>query len=426
MADFEPPPSYCEATRQHASLGGNLTFVDFIPQLIDSGIFNPKYEPFGVLIDQANAWLMSNPTFEVKTCESIEFKSQGRMPMVEKMTYLEYGQHPTRYIRALRLWLVPRNDLRHPAQKLGYRNLVPHPKESSSLLGGPEHFETLSDVLERFNKSASSNPPGRILSIESQEMELPSWSNFDPDRSSWTEHGRCATHYLFVVRIFFECGAPAGEEIGIADFIPVMLANGGLFSIPQFEPFSNVIARASQWCEQQRFLRFCNAQSLEIKMKGGAVVDPQRMSYTEHGGRATYYVRVLRLTYTKPPDSIITEATVSTPILHLTCKTFIPYQLSTSMFVPEFESLTQTKDRMKIWVQLTGARVLSAETVAMRLLTGGETRSGIEASFTYNPANMNEYWIYVIRLYLDGYYKEPEPHLLPPPPPVVTKGCAII
>ncbi|XP_067141148.1 uncharacterized protein [Centruroides vittatus] len=425
MAGFEPPPSYCEATRQHASLGGNLTFVDFIPQPTESGIFNVKFEPFGVLIEQANAWLSSNPSLEVKTCESIEFKCQGRTPMVEKMTYLEFNEYGTRYIRGLRLWVVPRSDARHPPQKIGYLNLVPQPKEPSSLFGTGQ-FKTLSDILEKFNKSAATNPPGRILSIESQEMKLPSWSNFDPDRSSWTEHGRGQTHFLFVVRIFFEYGPPAAEEIGIADFVPVMLADGGLFSIPQFEPFSNVIARASQWCEQQRFLRFCNAQSLEIKMKGGAVVDTQRMSYTEHGGKSTYYVRVLRVTYTKPAESLIMEASIRTPVLHLTCKTFIPYQLNTSMFIPEFESLTQTKERMKIWVQLTGARMLSAETVAMRLLTGGEATSGIEASFTYNPANMNEYWIYIIRLYLDGYYKEPEPHLLPPPPPVVNKTCAIL
>lgn len=42
------PPSYSEATGQHASLGGGLTFVDFLPKCLSSGgmFSQPAFEPF--------------------------------------------------------------------------------------------------------------------------------------------------------------------------------------------------------------------------------------------------------------------------------------------------------------------------------------------------------------------------------------------
>lgn len=71
------------------------------------------------------------------------------------------------------------------------------------------------------------------------------------------------------------------EEIGVADFVPQSLSSGGIFSTPQFEAFSSVVERASSWCAQQISLRFCNAQSIEIKLKSGrAIVDTQRTCYT--------------------------------------------------------------------------------------------------------------------------------------------------
>ncbi|XP_023215270.1 uncharacterized protein LOC111618075 [Centruroides sculpturatus] len=97
-----PPPSYSQATNQHSSLGGSLTFIDFVPNIIEQGFFSSEYESFGSLIDKANAWLSENPLYEVKTCESVEFKSKQGMPSVEKMTYLEYGKMYTYYMRALR------------------------------------------------------------------------------------------------------------------------------------------------------------------------------------------------------------------------------------------------------------------------------------------------------------------------------------
>ncbi|XP_023213039.1 uncharacterized protein LOC111615839, partial [Centruroides sculpturatus] len=209
-----PPPSYSQATNQHSSLGGSgLTFIDVLPDVIEEGLFSSEYESFGSMVKRANAWLSENPIYEVKTCESVEFKSKQGMPSVRKMTYKEYGKTHTYYMRALRLWLVVRNGLeQRPPQKIGYCNLIPNIVDNPVF--GSAQYEKLNQVLDRFNNSYSRKIPGRIISIESQEMKLSSWSVFDPDRSNWSVNGKYATKFLFVIRIFFELGVPEGEQIG--------------------------------------------------------------------------------------------------------------------------------------------------------------------------------------------------------------------
>ncbi|KAL1421551.1 hypothetical protein MTO96_022990 [Rhipicephalus appendiculatus] len=384
------PPSYSEATRQHASLGGGLSFVDFLPYCISSGgLFStPTFEPFRVLLQRANDWLKENCTWEVKTCESVEFKTSSEVVNTERMTYYEYGEQSTRYVRSLRLWLVPRLDQSRPCPAAGVPQ--PHPTTDRVMQGlfGMPTFETLHELLERYNQQLMHQPaPGRVLAVETQEMKIPSYSNFDPDRSYWSEYGGRNRHFLFVVRVFYELGSTSCEEIGVADF----------------------------WCSQQGSLRFCNAQSLEIKLKSGTMVDTQRMSYTEHAERTTFFVRVLRVAYSKEPIPVEGGLPPSPP-LALHCKTFMPLQLTRGIFVPEFESLSATKKRVEAWIRATGARVLSCETVAMRLFTGGEAHAGIESSFTYNNGNRSEYWIFVLRVYLDGTYQEPPQEVMPPPP----------
>lgn len=54
------------------------------------------------LVNRANEWLKENPTWEVKTCESVEFKTSSEVVNTERMTYYEYGEQSTRYVRSLR------------------------------------------------------------------------------------------------------------------------------------------------------------------------------------------------------------------------------------------------------------------------------------------------------------------------------------
>ncbi|KFM82596.1 hypothetical protein X975_05027, partial [Stegodyphus mimosarum] len=409
-------PSYGNDQKQEELRGKGFSFIDFLPQIRESGGFfsEPVYETFRALVDRANAWLQANPQWEIKTCESVEFKASGGDVDTETMTYLEYGTTVNSYIRGLRLWLLERPDKNGTGQQIGYMNLKPRQTSNGGIFSSPT-YESLQEVIDRFNVMIQTNPiPGRIITIETREMKTKSSTDLDPDISNWRERGDIGyTKFLFVIRIFFEIVKGPSEEIGIVDFIPNTTKQGGIFSFPKYEPFSSVVEKASNWCTQQDRLRFCNAQSLEIKLKMGGDIDTQKMEYVEHGNRKTFYVRILRVTYTKAPSQEQKFMREPLSVRQLTCKTFVPVQLTSGFFVPKFETLNETRTRVSAWVKATGAQVFSAETAALRMFTGGEAKHGTEASFTYNREERSEYWIFVIRLYLNGKYEEPPPEMLP-------------
>jgi len=61
---------------------------------------------------------------------------------------------------------------------------------------------------------------GCILNIESQEMKFHEWGmDVDPDESCWVESVKFNVSFLVVIRVFFEHGFSACEEIGRFVFI---------------------------------------------------------------------------------------------------------------------------------------------------------------------------------------------------------------
>ncbi|XP_064487178.1 uncharacterized protein LOC135399271 isoform X2 [Ornithodoros turicata] len=367
--DPQYPPSYNDVTVQHSSLGGGLTFVDFLPPCIRSWtLFKPmKFEGFRCLITSANEWLRHNPSWEVKTCESVEFKAGSSGPKVEKMSYLEYGERATHFMRCLRLWIVPRCDQSRPPQQLDYINLVPQEVDSGGLFSTPK-YEMLHQMIDRYNSVVRFRPPP-----------------------------------------------------GVADFVPEEIEPEDCCWSPIFENFSNVLAKASQWCAEQSGIRFCNAQSLEIKLHSGNDVDTQQLSYSERSNAITRYIRVLRVAYTKPLEGYFAEV----PRLNLQCKTFVPVQLVRGSRT-DFETLAETKMRVEAWVRITGARVLSCETPAMRLSWGKHFLDKLDSGSTVNHGKRAEDWIFVIRLHIDGFYQDPPAGEMPPIPPLQEECCGIL
>jgi len=56
---------------------------------------------------------------------------------------------------------------------------------------------------------------GCILNVESQEMKFHEWGmDVDPDESFWVESVKFNVSFLVVIRVFFEFGLSACEEIG--------------------------------------------------------------------------------------------------------------------------------------------------------------------------------------------------------------------
>ena len=81
---------------------------------------------------------------------------------------------------------------------------------------------------------------------------------------------------------------------------------------------------------------------------------------------------------------------------------------------------------MAIFFRISGARVLSAETVAIKMYTGHQ-HSNPEVTYTYNPGKQNEYYVYALRFFLDGVYQDPPLEALPAPPqPVQQDDCCTL
>ncbi|XP_023239028.1 uncharacterized protein LOC111637689 [Centruroides sculpturatus] len=144
------PSNNCQSN-QNDSVKWN--FKDFIPRLRSGS----TYDEFKDIIKRANNWLQKNPSHEVKTCETVRFKSVPRKVSTERMNYYEYFDNTT-YTTALRLWFIIRDtlDQRSP-QKINYYALVP------KKIGDPQNkvpvFENLSQCLDRFNTSIATKIP---------------------------------------------------------------------------------------------------------------------------------------------------------------------------------------------------------------------------------------------------------------------------
>ncbi len=56
---------------------------------------------------------------------------------------------------------------------------------------------------------------GRILNVETQDMKFHSWTgDVDADESFWYEEGKYGTYFLNIIRLFYEQGTPAYDEVG--------------------------------------------------------------------------------------------------------------------------------------------------------------------------------------------------------------------
>ena len=65
---------------------------------------------------------------------------------------------------------------------------------------------------------------GRILNVETQDMKFHSWTGkVDADESFWYEEGKYGTYFLNIIRLFYEHGTPAYEEVGELKAILVSL-----------------------------------------------------------------------------------------------------------------------------------------------------------------------------------------------------------
>ena len=56
---------------------------------------------------------------------------------------------------------------------------------------------------------------------------------------------------------------------GVVDFVPGKMAQGGMMTMSQFEPFTTLVGKASAWMAANTALNVVNVQSVDYKLNQG-------------------------------------------------------------------------------------------------------------------------------------------------------------
>ncbi|KAI0231165.1 hypothetical protein LSAT2_018495 [Lamellibrachia satsuma] len=317
-----------------------------------------------------------------------------------------------RRVRQAKLWVVPRNRDDPPApQQFGYVNIVP----TRSAHGV---FDSFGETIRKFNSHLRKHPlPGRVMNVESQEMKFHEWGvGVDPDESCWVESVKFNVSFLVVIRVFFETGTSAYEEIGCADFVPTCRDVGSQFATSDFEDFGSVVYKARCWIRQQQDVRVTNIQSIDYKLLHGSNindVDTQRSFYVESGLHTTRYLRVLRICFVKPFDG---SPLMQDEPFRLNYVTFEPLMISSGgiIGIPLFQTMDETMKRAVAWLNQSPPELeaVSAETVPVRMFSGNQYGNH-EVTYTWNRGEQKEFWLLVLRIFVNGDYDVSPGDLLP-------------
>jgi len=299
---------------------------------------------------------------------------------------------------------------------LGYFNIVPACLDTGGIFSSPK-FESFNVTIDKINQHFRQQPiQGKILTLETEEIKMSEWrGSVDADKTSWSTWGDRGIIYVMVIRLFYEVGPPAMEEIGCADFVPSVLDSGGIFSIGHAQRLTEMAANAHQWIQQQAGINVTNIQTIDYKISrswGGSSLDTMRSSYYHRGKGVTCFIRIMRVCYTRS-----LSGAPPAPLPYLSYRTFMPHCLSMGgvFSLPKFTNQSSAVEIANAWLRATGAKVISAETVAVRVRSGGQ-HGDPEVTMTYDSGERNEVILFVVRVFLDGVYRDPPPSALPQAP----------
>ncbi|ELT99203.1 hypothetical protein CAPTEDRAFT_196267 [Capitella teleta] len=351
------PPSY-ESVVGNGSLSGCR---DYWPSCLNDA-WKAKYgifETFDVLIKKVNIWLECNPGQSVFSCETIEKKVYRTDDIYgPSLQYPAKGSSCMR-IKGFRLWYT--KNLASCPQILRYMDIVPNKIDSCEDLEDKyPQFESFQSVIDHFNIRIMQHPlPGRIVSIQTVPITVSHdwWGDrvdINPEFCAWPDMSR--SHRLYFLRVYFEAGPVRQERIGIADFAPQQLECGLFGGKPKFTSFQEVVDRAAVWVKQSNGIRITNMQTLDTKYlkmsEIGCRLDT--LSAMEYKIQNRPRITVLRISYVE------SNSIPRTPNIFF--RSFYPHH-NCSEEGNGYETLIEAQERVKNWLETTGAKLLCIETV---------------------------------------------------------------
>ncbi|XP_055336587.1 uncharacterized protein LOC129587036 [Paramacrobiotus metropolitanus] len=397
-----------------------LQATDFLPQLIvheNSPENKQEYESFSVLVQRANDFLRSNPHLTVNTCESVEFRTPNGYS-IETITsvyinYYEYPKYP-KFIRGLRLWTQEKAHCKeYECEQIGYLNFVP-------LIGGAVGMEGLDTLVARVNRQITTDPiPGHVVTVETQAVKLDP-TNMDPDRTILVERGTDRVVFINFIRIFYILGPEQHCQVGLHDFVPGVVQFAGDGHELKMETFETVMKGASQWLMSlPPNYRPVNIQTVILRWNTDEKIDTNRMDFHEEKHYHLTYLRYLRVSYvTEDPQ----EGPSARPLIQLHSKLIVPLMLKKAGTFEDhgdFETQDETRTRVNAWVRATGARVVSVESLVLRIYDGSGTHfRGYTDNYPMHVRNVfhkikgitgrtDEKMIHLYRVYTDGENADP-------------------
>ncbi|XP_019614814.1 PREDICTED: uncharacterized protein LOC109462692 [Branchiostoma belcheri] len=397
-----------------------LSFKDFLPRpLGEQG--SSEYETFGTLVDRANAFLEDHRQYDVRTCETLEVQYSGARQVACTDVSLVGGRRDKDpYFRGLRLWLVPceTHSPTSRAPRIGKVDFVPRKLADDLAQAGSDQFEPLGELLGRMNASLRQDPiPGEVLTVETLDMEC-SGDETDPDSCSWHENEAgctccCSclrrTVHLYVIRVFYLEGPPAGEEITMVDFVPRVVHPATSFiDDPILETFPRLTSQARAWVRHHldRGGRITNLQTVNVKATRHGMADSQRSFYIEGSGRVLF-VRTLRLVYVKRAP--LQDGREVQPC----ARTFAPLQLNEDGYrtKPQFQTVLKTMEEAVRWLRIADCRIISAESLTVKIPPniprGWAHLVGNESLWCRNKS-LGELHLVMLRVYFEGPPKDAE------------------
>ncbi|CAN8001269.1 unnamed protein product [Ixodes hexagonus] len=350
-----------------------LLYYEFLPLVRrskDTGRL--EFQEFEDVLERASDWYSQVHGYRVVTLETVQFKFRDREPSERSIPTFDVStSNPAAakshyYGDGLRVWLFPSELHAAGGVELGYRDLLPRCVEKQ----GRSCYETVPEILERFNESQDHGPdplPGKIISVESRDVDEPSRSS--GSRISTAVEGDVLTCYqLFSFRVFFYRGRPTRERIPttrarpeIHDVVPKP------FDYYTFEEFTEVLKRASQWLQSQSPLRLYNVQTLFVKAKLHA---PPGSVLSRKVSSLVRYLKVLRVVYSTFPEASREFTSLQFPRC-LSHRVFIPALTVGGEDVKVAQAIRALKDKMSLWSTMLRGNILCAESLTVDFVPSG-------------------------------------------------------